>query len=202
MLVYPLPVVLWSSTAFFLCTPLASSFLPHDAVSPKSGWEAGEGGVLGHYPREEPSAWREMCGNRPRRTQVTKCPQTSSVFLGIVLLNCRLQNIIGWPSPSESSKDDVLVIVGLHAHQLTASGRFDVGPSIILVPSAFEEAFDAMGVKLREVCEFIKVDPTYSIHFHDGTKLSLTNDFQRMERQVNCHARARHVMSNSMLLRQ
>lgn len=36
--------------------------------------------------------------------------------------------------------------------------RFDVGPSIVLVPSAFEEAFAALGVKLRDVCEFVKVE--------------------------------------------
>lgn len=40
-----------------------------------------------------------------------------------------------------------------------------------------------------QVCEFVKVDPTYTVHFHDGTKLSLTNDFQRMERQLEAMER-------------
>ncbi len=36
--------------------------------------------------------------------------------------------------------------------------RFEVGPSIILVPSAYEEAFAALGVKLHDVCKFVKVN--------------------------------------------
>jgi hypothetical protein len=46
---------------------------------------------------------------------------------------------------------------------LFAFFRFDCGPSIILVPSAYEEAFDAMGVRLHEVCDLVKVDPTYTV---------------------------------------
>jgi phytoene dehydrogenase-like protein len=59
--------------------------------------------------------------------------------------------------------------------------RFDVGPSIILVPSAYREAFTAMGDDLDRQLEFVRVDPTYKIHFHDGTALVLTADLQRME---------------------
>jgi phytoene dehydrogenase-like protein len=59
--------------------------------------------------------------------------------------------------------------------------RFDVGPSIILVPSAYREAFTAMGDDLDRHLDFIRVDPTYKIHFHDGTSLELTADLQRME---------------------
>lgn len=59
--------------------------------------------------------------------------------------------------------------------------RFDVGPSIILVPSAYREAFTAMGDDLDRHLDFMRVDPTYKIHFHDGTSLELTADLQRME---------------------
>jgi phytoene desaturase (3,4-didehydrolycopene-forming) len=62
--------------------------------------------------------------------------------------------------------------------------RFDVGPTIILVPSAFREAFSALDDDLDAQCELIKVNPTYTIHFHDGTSIELTNDLQRMEQQV------------------
>jgi hypothetical protein len=65
--------------------------------------------------------------------------------------------------------------------------RFDVGPSIILVPSAYREAFTAMGDDLDRHLDFIRVDPTYKIHFHDGTSLELTADLQRME--VLCASR-------------
>lgn len=30
----------------------------------------------------------------------------------------------------------------------------------------------------------VQVDPTYTVHFHDGSEISLTNDFQRMEKQL------------------
>ena len=67
--------------------------------------------------------------------------------------------------------------------------RFDVGPSIILVPSAYREAFSAMGDDLERHLEFIRVDPTYKIHFHDGTCLELTADLQRMEAQLETFER-------------
>ncbi len=63
--------------------------------------------------------------------------------------------------------------------------RFDVGPTIILVPSAFREAFSALDDDLDAQCELIKVNPTYTINFHDGTSIELTNDLQRMEQQVH-----------------
>ena len=69
--------------------------------------------------------------------------------------------------------------------------RFDVGPSIILVPSAYREAFTAMGDDLDRHLDFIRVDPTYKIHFHDGTSLELTADLQRME--VLCAAQRRRL---------
>jgi phytoene desaturase (3,4-didehydrolycopene-forming) len=67
--------------------------------------------------------------------------------------------------------------------------RFDVGPSIILVPSAYREAFTAMGDDLDRHLDFLRVDPTYKIHFHDGTCLELTSDLQRMEAQLETFER-------------
>lgn len=67
--------------------------------------------------------------------------------------------------------------------------RFDVGPSIILVPSAYREAFTAMGDDLDRHLEFLRIDPTYKIHFHDGTSLELTADLQRMEAQLESFER-------------
>ncbi|EKX33387.1 hypothetical protein GUITHDRAFT_120391 [Guillardia theta CCMP2712] len=62
--------------------------------------------------------------------------------------------------------------------------RFDVGPSIILVPSAYFEAFASIGDDLNNHVELMRVDPTYTIRFYDGTKLELTGDLQRMETQL------------------
>jgi len=67
--------------------------------------------------------------------------------------------------------------------------RFDVGPSIILVPSAYREAFTAMGDDLDRHLDFLRVDPCYKIHFHDGTSLELTADLQRMEQQLETFER-------------
>lgn len=62
--------------------------------------------------------------------------------------------------------------------------RFDMGPSIVLVPSAYREAFEALGDSLSSHVELQRVDPTYTVRFHDGAALELTSDLQRMEEQL------------------
>lgn len=80
--------------------------------------------------------------------------------------------------------------------------RFDVGPSIILVPSAYREAFTAMGDDLDRHLDFMRVDPTYKIHFHDGTSLELTADLQRMEVRSSPLPLALHAPAAALLTSQ
>lgn len=47
---------------------------------------------------------------------------------------------------------------------------------ILLVPTAFKEAFAALGEDIDSILEMVRVDPTYSVYFHDGVKLDLTGD--------------------------
>lgn len=44
------------------------------------------------------------------------------------------------------------------------------------MPTAFREAFAALDEDMDTVLDMVRVDPTYSVYFHDNTKLDLTGD--------------------------
>ncbi|KAF2807436.1 phytoene desaturase [Mytilinidion resinicola] len=63
--------------------------------------------------------------------------------------------------------------------------RFDQGPSLLLLPHLFEEAFrdldtslDAEGIKL------LKCEPNYNIWFGDGESFELSTDISRMKTEI------------------
>ena len=60
----------------------------------------------------------------------------------------------------------------------------DAGPTFVLVPDAFEEAFRAVGAVLKDELSMTRVDPTYQIFFGDGSSMELTADLQRMKSQL------------------
>jgi phytoene desaturase len=62
--------------------------------------------------------------------------------------------------------------------------RFDTGPTLFLMPELYHDAFANLGERLEDHLELRRVDPTYQIHFADGLDLTLTNDLQKMQTQL------------------
>ncbi|KAI9819261.1 MAG: ATP-binding cassette transporter CGR1 [Pycnora praestabilis] len=63
--------------------------------------------------------------------------------------------------------------------------RFDQGPSLLLLPKLFEEAFNDLGTSLKsEGVDLVKCEPNYNIWFGDGESFELSTDVARMKREV------------------
>jgi phytoene desaturase len=62
--------------------------------------------------------------------------------------------------------------------------RFDVGPTLLVMPLLYEAEFAALGTSMREMLELQRVDPTYHLVFDDGSKLALTSDMNSMQQQL------------------
>lgn len=74
---------------------------------------------------------------------------------------------------------------GGRAAQIQRDGyRFDTGPTLFLMPQIFAETFQALGHRMEDHLDLVRLDPTYRIHFHDGSQLDLTADLVRMRQQL------------------
>lgn len=61
---------------------------------------------------------------------------------------------------------------------------FDTGPTLFIMPHAFEDEFSSLGTPLHALLELQRVDPTYRLVFDDGSRLSLTSDLKAMHDQL------------------
>lgn len=69
--------------------------------------------------------------------------------------------------------------------QLIKDGhRFDVGPTLFLMPEVFEETYAALGEKMGDHLDLRRIDPTYTVRFDDGASLALTSNLGSMETQL------------------
>ena len=74
---------------------------------------------------------------------------------------------------------------GGRCNQIVRDGhRFDVGPSLFLMPEVFAETYASLGARMEDHLDLRRVDPTYSVHFDDGLELALTADVNRMQAQL------------------
>jgi len=74
---------------------------------------------------------------------------------------------------------------GGRTNQLIHDGhRFDIGPTLFLMPEVWEETFNTLGTSLHERLDLRRIDPTYKVHFEDGLELELTADLGRMQDQL------------------
>ena len=61
---------------------------------------------------------------------------------------------------------------GGRCNQILRDGhRFDIGPTLFLMPEIWEETFAALGEKMSDHLELKRIDPTYKIYFDDGLQL-------------------------------
>jgi diapolycopene oxygenase len=72
--------------------------------------------------------------------------------------------------------------VGGKAAQLQQDGfRFDMGPTILTIPSVLHRIFNEAGKKLDDYMELICLDPQWRCFFQDNTVLDLVADTEKMK---------------------
>lgn len=62
--------------------------------------------------------------------------------------------------------------------------RFDTGPTLFLMPEVFAETYAALGERMQDHLDLVRLDPTYRAHFHDGATLNLTSVLPDMRTQL------------------
>ena len=62
--------------------------------------------------------------------------------------------------------------------------RFDVGPSLFLMPQTYAATYAALGERMEDHLDLKRVDPTYHLHFEDGTKIQLSANINWMQEQM------------------
>lgn len=76
--------------------------------------------------------------------------------------------------------------LGGKAAQLTGNGfRFDMGPTIVTIPSVLRRIFDEAGVKMEDYLDLVRLDPQWRCLFGDGSVLDLAEDPQSMARTLD-----------------
>ena len=74
---------------------------------------------------------------------------------------------------------------GGRCNQIVKDGhRFDIGPTLFLMPEIWEETFASLGEKMSDHIDLRRIDPTYKVHFDDGLQLQLTSDLGKMQTQL------------------
>ncbi len=74
---------------------------------------------------------------------------------------------------------------GGRAYRLEMQGyTFDMGPSLITMPSLLEKLFVAAGTTFAQAVPTLALDPYYRIYFHDKTFLDYSGDREKMMEQM------------------
>ncbi|MCS7060830.1 MAG: phytoene desaturase family protein [Anaerolineae bacterium] len=63
--------------------------------------------------------------------------------------------------------------------------KFDMGPSLFLMPDVFRRTYADLGEQMEDHLDLVRLDPTYRVHFHDGAWIDLTGDLVRMREQLD-----------------
>ncbi len=62
--------------------------------------------------------------------------------------------------------------------------QFDLGPTIMLMPFIFEQAFASVGRKLSDYIELQRCDPNYKVTFADDSTLTMTSELTQMRDEL------------------
>jgi len=74
---------------------------------------------------------------------------------------------------------------GGRCDQMVRDGhRFDIGPTLFLMPEVFAATYAALGERMDDHLDLRRIDPTYRIRFDDGVQLSLSSDLNAMQAQL------------------
>ena len=63
--------------------------------------------------------------------------------------------------------------------------RFDMGPTILTVPSVLRRVFAEAGRRLEDHLEMVRLDPQWRCFFEDGSTLDLVEDVAEMRRRLD-----------------
>jgi phytoene desaturase len=67
--------------------------------------------------------------------------------------------------------------LGGKAAQLTGAGfRFDMGPTIVTMPSVLRRIFEEAGARMEDYLELVRLDPQWRCFFDDGSTLDLAQN--------------------------
>jgi phytoene desaturase len=81
-------------------------------------------------------------------------------------------------------------VPGGRCAQLVRDGhRFDIGPTLFLMPEIFEETYAALGERMEDHLDLQRIDPTYRVRFDDGFEILLTSDMHVMQEQLEARER-------------
>jgi phytoene desaturase len=69
-------------------------------------------------------------------------------------------------------------------HLVRDGHHFDTGPTLFLMPEIFAQAFADLGERLEDHLDLLRIDPTYHLHFGDGSALTLTSNLNAMQAQL------------------
>jgi len=76
--------------------------------------------------------------------------------------------------------------LGGKAAQLTGAGfRFDMGPTIVTIPSVLRRIFTEAGRCMEDYLQLIRLDPQWRCFFDNGTFLDLKQDAEAMARSLD-----------------
>ena len=76
--------------------------------------------------------------------------------------------------------------VGGKAAQHNADGyRFDMGPTILTLPSVLKRVFEEAGKDMKDYLELLPLDPQWRCFFEDQTVLDLVSDIGEMRKNLD-----------------
>jgi phytoene desaturase len=76
--------------------------------------------------------------------------------------------------------------LGGKAAQLQGDGfRFDMGPTIVTIPSVLRRIFTEAGARLEDYLELVRLDPQWRCFFDDGSVLDLAQNPEAMARTLD-----------------
>ncbi len=61
---------------------------------------------------------------------------------------------------------------------------FDTGATLFLMPELYAQTFQELGERMEDHLDLRRIDPTYHLHFQDGSRLQLTSDLNAMQSQL------------------
>ncbi len=68
--------------------------------------------------------------------------------------------------------------------------RFDMGPTILTLPSVLKRIFQEAGRNLNDYMELVPLDPQWRCFFEDGSVLDLVSDIPAMRKKIDAFAKS------------
>jgi phytoene desaturase len=79
--------------------------------------------------------------------------------------------------------------LGGKAAQLTGDGfRFDMGPTIVTIPSVLRRIFEEAGTRMEDYLDLVRLDPQWRCFFDDGSVLDLAQNPDAMAQTLDAFA--------------